>query len=180
MSTDEEERRSDKPQDRGQLVREARGFERDMRRYLSRMIKASDIDDVLQEVYIRLWRGRTYIDNLQAYVFTVARHLCAEWADRDGRMKTVSLDQIPSLQYLPDPMNIERDWRRADLVNRVWQGVSRTPPKCQGVYAMHLVGNTYDEISRAFGIGPSMVKKYLSIADRAARLGALAQEREVC
>jgi RNA polymerase sigma-70 factor (ECF subfamily) len=50
-----------------------------------RLHSRADADDVVQETFVRLARMRSKlrgVENLQAYVFTVARHEAARWLER--------------------------------------------------------------------------------------------------
>ena len=53
-----------------------RSFGPDVRRYLHRFVRREEADDVLQTVFLELWRSRERIDpgrSLEAWVFGIAR-----------------------------------------------------------------------------------------------------------
>jgi len=57
-------------------------------RYLTARLNANDAHDVLQEVFVRLVRYRRKLaksDNLNAYVFLVARNEANRWMAKNGR-----------------------------------------------------------------------------------------------
>ena len=50
------------------------------------------------------------------------------------------------------------------IAGRLHAVLAELTPKCRAVLVMHRRdGMTYDEIAKALGISPSMVKKYLSV-----------------
>src|SRR5947209_19856301 len=75
--------------------------------YLSAYLGSRDAaDDVLQETFVRLVRGRgrlAKVDNLVAYVFTVARNEAAPHAGRRARLRQRhTATPAPGLVTTPD------------------------------------------------------------------------------
>ena len=69
-----------------------------VKHFISRLIGYAHVDDVLQDVFITLYKNLASIDppeKLKPYVFRVARHRCYDWLRRNGRYDELSLDEEP-------------------------------------------------------------------------------------
>jgi RNA polymerase sigma-70 factor (ECF subfamily) len=138
----------------------------DLLRYLSKRVRtAADARDLAQETYVRLLRldRKDLIRDPRAYVYRVAANLLHEFelkrrADAAGRRQwgeQIAVDGGASVPTEAEALAI---------AGRLRSVLAELTPKCRAVLVMHRRdGMTYDEIAKALGISPSMVKKYLSI-----------------
>src|ERR1051326_4642903 len=77
------------------------------RRFVRRLIGPSDAeDDVLQDAFIALYIHRNRIDpvsNLRPFLYRIIRNLCYGELRRQGRFRTVPLDEPADAGELPIP-----------------------------------------------------------------------------
>ena len=140
-----------------------------LRRYVRRLLGAGDggaeVDDVMQETYLRAYaakRGQK-LTHATAYLYRVARNLS---------FKARARQQSPVMQLVedfaaegiidhvvPPPEQLHQKRRLAVFE----EAVSRLPPQCRQVFVLRQVdGLTHREISRRLGISTSTVEKHLA------------------
>jgi len=110
---------------RGRLTDWFRQWRMPLRKFLigRGSVPVSDLDDVAQEVFLRLMRyDRTeLVEHPQAYLFKIATHVAAEWAIRGRQVRTVEpqiLADLPSEQSGPERshnLELQQDIERALL-----------------------------------------------------------------
>lgn len=123
-----------------------------------------DVDDVVQESYLRLWRARLTqpIRSAKSFLFQVARHLAIDTV----RRRSIS-PEIPC----PDPARLHLlDLRRRvadtaclhqelDLLARALEAL---PSRCREVMILRQIkGHSQKEIARALGLSELSVQTYV-------------------
>jgi RNA polymerase sigma-70 factor (ECF subfamily) len=131
-----------------------------------RVTHAWDVQDLAQEVYVRILRidekRAEAIADPRAYLFTVASNLIKEHAMLQKR-HALGVDIAQVLPGLEAPQGsaedeAEREFRR----QRLARTLDRLPPRCKAVLLMqHRDGMSYEEIAKQFGVSSHMVKKYV-------------------
>jgi RNA polymerase sigma factor (sigma-70 family) len=147
-----------------------KAYGRQLRRYLSARMRnaASDVPDLVQEVFLRLLRVERHeaIRNPQAYLYTIASHVLHQHALRKtAAPESIELADVASeLEAIPDSdpeLQAERDQRFEELR----RGLRQISP---GAYATLLLHRYYGlpltDISERLGVSYSMTKKYLAKA----------------
>ncbi|MFM9030263.1 MAG: RNA polymerase sigma factor [Opitutaceae bacterium] len=135
-----------------------------------------DVDDVVQESYLRVWRARATqpIRLAQAFLFTVARRIALDWVRREQRAPFVAVKDSSQLLVLesgaPDA-SAETEME----IQLLAEAVESLPPRCREIFVLCQVeGLTQAEVARRLGIAKS---SFLS-ADAGDRLErVLAQTR---
>lgn len=132
-----------------------------LRRYLSRKGSgsAADIDDIAQEVFLRLLRYERaeLIEHPQAYLFQVASNVSAEWATRSSR-------RLPHhsewLDDLVDTLSPETETERESVQKRLHAALDRLPPRAREILRLHFSdGMTHPEIASKLGVTRKIVKR---------------------
>lgn len=141
-----------------------------LRRYLAARMRsaAPDIQDLTQEVYLRLLRidNHETIRNPQAYLFTIASHVLHQYALRRAAQPTTIeiADEAFEPQDLADTdpaTQIEIEQR----YEKLGQALEQLSPRAYATLLMHRRdGIPLEEIAAQFGVSYSMVKKYLAKA----------------
>lgn len=132
----------------------------------SRVARAWDVQDLAQEVYVRMLRvdGKddATITDPRAYLFTVASNLVKEHALLQKR-SALHVDIERVLPGLEAPQGSAQDEAERALRRlRLSRVLDRLPARCRAVLLMqHREGMTYGEIARHFGVSTHMVKKYV-------------------
>lgn len=141
-------------------------------------LEPSDLDEVMQDVRLRLWRSRGEVETLRAlgasYVYRTAVTaaldiLRARRARRTGRDAVAPLGDTLASPVV-DPARALED---RELEDRVFRAVDRLAPNRRPVVRMHLAGYDREEIARALGWTVGKVRNLLSrgLADLRVLLG---------
>lgn len=138
---------------------------RDRRSSLSRFLRvrlsvsAADIDDVAQEVFLRLLRYDRVdlVEHAQAYLFKVAANVTSEWATRSSRRRPHSAEWLVSLVDPADPQ-AEVDREAHEAVAR--QALASLPDRPREILRLlHHEMLTHDQIASRLGISSRIVKR---------------------
>jgi len=127
-----------------------------------RVIPASDLDDVAQEVFLRLMRyERTeLVQNPQAYLYKMASNVAAEWAIRSRQAKPHDPNWLTGLTSGDDP---ERSFARGQVEEEVRRAIeSLTPRQKRMLKLHHFEGLGYSEIAQRLSATPRSVKRVLT------------------
>jgi RNA polymerase sigma factor (sigma-70 family) len=139
-----------------------------LRRFLSSRVRnASDVPDLIQEVYLRMLRVPDHdaIRSPEAYLFTVAQHVAHQHAIRRSNVTPpIELqDMLSELAEIPpDPaseLSAEQSLKELD------HALERLSPSERATFLYHRRdGLTLQEIADRLGVSRQMVKKYLAKA----------------
>ncbi len=127
-----------------------------------RAIPASDLDDVAQEVFVRLMRYERVelVENPQAYLFKMASNVTAEWAIRSRQVRPHDSNWLAELASGEDPV---RSLSRDQLEEEVRRAIdSLTPRQKRMLKLHHFEGLGYAEIAQMFSTTPRSVKRALT------------------
>ncbi len=138
-----------------------------LRRFLSARMRnaASDVPDLMQEVFLRLLRIKDHeaIRDPQAYLYTIANHVLHQHAlQRTRRHESVDpLEMISELESVTvaDPADELDARQRLERVCRALEAVS--PRACATLLMYRCEGLTLQEIGARLGVSRPMAKKYL-------------------
>ena len=130
----------------------------------------SDIEDLLQDVYVRVYdaASKQIPDAARQFVFTTARNLLI---DRVRREHVVPIEAVADLGALgvaieepwPDRVAIARDELR-----RLQSALDKLPRRCREAVVLRQVnGLSRREIALRMGIGEETVKEYVAEGVRA-------------
>lgn len=136
-----------------------------LRRFFQRRVASEAVDDLVQDVFVSLQarRAASPIENEEAYLFTVARHVLARHRQRSSRVAVemeANIDQICDGAPLPDRWLAARE-----SLDQVIQVIATMPPRTRDIFLMHrFEGMTYAAIGRQFGVSTSAVEKHIMAA----------------
>lgn len=119
--------------------------------------------DLTQETYLRI-AGRSqllHIENLRAYLFSVANHLAIDYLR--GRSRQLQRDGgAPSENLInpaPEPERILADQQQIEFLQ---QAIYSLPPKCREVFLLCRVDEkSYAEVAEELGISTRTVESHL-------------------
>jgi RNA polymerase sigma-70 factor (family 1) len=130
--------------------------------YILLLVKSPPLaQDLLQEVFVRLWEARGQLDGVKAfgpYLFCMARNHTINAMKAIARSK-VAIGEV--LRHYPEPACddgiLERDYGR--FIQKVLQSL---PPRTREIYRKcREEGKTYDEVARELGISGNAVKRHM-------------------
>lgn len=163
---------------------DARAFEEIYRIYspllyghILRMVKsASTTEELLQDVFQRLWEYRGKIDpdkSFKSYLFTIARNLVFDYFNNTSRQRIAEnylqqRDAVSGVQYLLE------EKETADILK---EAIQQLPPQRKLIYTLCKVeGKSYEDVSRNLGISMSTVSDHIVKATRSIKAYYLSKD----
>lgn len=138
-----------------------------LRRLLaSRGRSVDDIDDLMQEAYLRLQvycRDRT-VENTEAFMVRTVLNLSAEQGRQSRPMQSLTdkPDEFVLVDPAPSPDEIYAGQQR---LRRMKAGIEQLSPRSRETLLLHrLDGLSYAQIAQQLGISTSMVEKHIARA----------------
>ena len=124
-------------------------------------IAASDVDDVAQEVFLRLLRydNAELIEHPQAYLFKMAENVAGEWAMRARHRHPHDARWLTDLRALSEPeQQVAREAAQRDLQ----AALERLPPRQREVLRLHFGEElARAEIAERLNVSERVVKRDL-------------------
>lgn len=148
-----------------------RDWEKPLRRFLARRRagSAADIDDIAQEVFLRVLRYERadLVDHPQAYLYKVAANVTAEWALRCSRRlphDAAWLDELVDELSPEDQLELEGSDRQLRAA------IELLPVRAREILRLHFgEGMTHPQIAVAMGVTRKIVKRDMERAYAALR-----------
>jgi RNA polymerase sigma-70 factor (ECF subfamily) len=143
-----------------------RDWQQPLRRFLARrrVGSSADIDDIAQEVFLRLlhYDRAEFVQNPQAYLFTMAVNVSAEWATRSSR-------RLPHdsswLADLADALTPEAELQRESVDAQLEAAINKLPPRAREILRLHFAeGMTHAATAGKLGLTRKIVKRDMARA----------------
>ena len=150
-------------------------------RFAMRIVNhAAEAEDVVQEVFIKLWNNRQQLEaiqNVEAWCITATKNL--------------SIDKLRSKHQRLQPMKAGFDLHdhsatpfqataEHDVFDQVKKLINELPEKQRDIMQLRdIEGMSYQEIADALGLPPDQVKVYLFRARKTVRKGLVQLELKV-
>lgn len=152
--------RSEKSSSLAELFRR---FHQPLRRFLlqRRAGSSADIDDIAQEVFLRLLRydRSELIEYPQAYLYRIAANVSAEWAARASRSMPHSSDW---LEELADVFGPEVQFEQHAAGAELHKVIGMLAPRSREILRLHFgEGMTNNEIATHLGLSRRIIKRDL-------------------
>jgi RNA polymerase sigma-70 factor (ECF subfamily) len=135
-----------------------------LRFFERRVDRATDVEDLVQEVFVRLTRQGegAGIREPERYVFRVAANVLRDHMRRNTvrrRSDHVPLEDHETGGEMPSE---ERIYESKQLLKHVMDVLNRLTPKCRTSFLLHrFEGLSYSEIARRMGVSRSAVEKQM-------------------
>lgn len=140
----------------------------ELRRYLrKRLAAAEDVEDTIQEVYVRIARYPTpdAVLNTQAFVMTIAANLLRDRFAADLRRRLDLQVPLDEADFPCGRPSLERQLEAEQTLALVLEALNDLKPKCRDALILHRFRNlTYPEIADLMGLSTSMVQKHINRA----------------
>jgi RNA polymerase sigma-70 factor (ECF subfamily) len=129
-------------------------------------LNRSDVDDIIQEAYSRLWTANlTSITNPRAYLYSVIRNLVAERARRARVVPLERMGEIEALRIISEDPGPERSVSARQELARLMKLIARLPTQCRRAFELRTFdGLSQREIASTMGISEKTVEKHLAKA----------------
>jgi RNA polymerase sigma factor (sigma-70 family) len=124
------------------FAEEVQTHERSLRSYVREAFPAlRDVDDVVQESYLRIWRARLArpVASSKAFLFTIARHVAIDLIRRTRRSPINALVEVADLhvrESRPSVTEVLTEQEKVDLLGRA---ISALPPRCREIILLHKI-----------------------------------------
>ena len=129
-------------------------------------LNASDVDDLIQEAYARLWKAQfSHVTHARAYFYTIVRNLLAEWARRARVVPLERMGEIEALRIISEEPGPERRVSARQELECLLEVIATLPKQCRRAFQLRKFdGLSQREIAKVMGIAEKTVEKHLAKA----------------
>lgn len=127
----------------------------------TRLSRPEDIDDLAQEVYLRLMRvpRPDLVENPQAYLYRISLNVAQEWGQRASQ----AWDHSGQIDALPADDDPESEAVATEQDNVVFEIIQSLPLAQQTAFMLHVLdGLTYEQVADHMGVTRRAVKRYVA------------------
>ncbi len=135
----------------------------------SRFPPECDIEDVLQESYLRVLRANENgaVKSAKAFLFATARNLAVDRLRRHNFLRADSLVESDVLSVLDDNEGIEETISRNEELEVLTEAIQSLPDRCRKIFTLRKVyGMSQKDIAERMGISICTVSAQLTIGVR--------------
>lgn len=137
-------------------------------RIVSRMVPPHEIEDIVQETYVRICQieNKERISSPKSFMFKTARNLALDYL-KQSRVKLVDrMENTQELERLLSDYNKDEMYENAvidDEFSHFCDAVRQLPVQCRRVFVLKKVyGSSQREIAENLGISESTVEKHIA------------------
>jgi len=130
----------------------------------------SDIADIRQEVYVRVYEAarKKIPDSPKPFVLTTARHLLINLVRRERIVPIEAIGDMDMLGVSSDEAGPDRTVIAREELRRLQTALDKLPPRCREAIVLRQVeGLSQRQIASRMGISEKTVERHLSIGVRA-------------
>ncbi len=120
-----------------------------------------DVDDVVQESYLRIWKARAAhpIQSGKAFLFTVARNVALNLMQRERISPVSAVANLTALPVLDDSVDVPETACTREEIALLADGIETLPPRCREVFILRRIqGVPQKEIAARLGISEQTVQ----------------------
>jgi RNA polymerase sigma-70 factor (ECF subfamily) len=117
-------------------------------------------EDLLQDIYIRLWRSLASFKgecSLRTWVYRVAHNTASTYVVREHRRRMRDMHDIEELERIPDLFDGERAVDEANVIERVQRLIRCLRPLDRQIIVLHFEGLKPAEIAKVTGLSANNV-----------------------
>lgn len=120
-----------------------------------------DVEDVVQESYLRIWKARAAqpIRSAKAFLFTVARRLALDHVRSQRRSPIVAVTDLSHLFVLESAPNARETAATAEEIALLVEAVDSLPARCREIFILRrLQGVPQKDIAARLGLSEQTVQ----------------------
>jgi RNA polymerase sigma-70 factor (ECF subfamily) len=124
-----------------------------------------DIDDVVQESYLRIWRSRAVqpIHSAKAFLFKVARHVALNLVDRQRASPVMVVGDLAALPVLDSRPGVVETVSKNEKVRLLVLALATLPPRCREIIILRkLKGVPQKDVAARLGIAEKTVEEQVA------------------
>lgn len=141
---------------------------------------AYDAEDIVQEVYIKLWNKRdelNHVENPESYCIVMLRNLCLDYIRTRNRHRMQSTEDV----ILPDKVILPDDIDNIDEIKCIESIIEKLPEQQQTIIKLrHFEDYSNEEIEKIMGLTSVNVRVLLSRARKKIKELFIKQNRYDC
>lgn len=123
-----------------------------------------DVDDVVQESYLRVWKARAArpVASAKSFLFSVARHLAIDLVRRDRVSPVLAVPDLDALSVLDDGPGVAESACTREEISLLAQAFLALPPRCREVMLLRQIeGVSQKDIARRLGLSELTVQTHV-------------------
>lgn len=127
--------------------------------------KLRDVDDVIQESYLRLWKVRATqpIRSVKAFLFTVARRLAIDVHRRNKRSPVELVGDLATLPVIEERRSIADTAGVQEKVALLVEALAALPPRCREILILRkLDGMSQREVALRLGLSERTIEEQVA------------------
>ena len=144
------------------FTEEVHPHESSLKAYLrGRFPSVRDVDDVVQESYLRIWKARALhpIDSAKAFLFRVARNLALDNVRRDRNSPIEGVTDLAALFVLDDRPDAAAMAARQQEIDLLVDAIDALPARCREIFILRkLPGVSQKDIAARLGLSEQTVQ----------------------
>ena len=148
------------------FAEEVQPHDSSLKAYLRRSFPhVRDVDDVVQESYLRLWRihATQTIRSAKAFLFTVARHVALDIVRRDHGSPIDSMADLTALSAVDDSLSTIALIDQQDKIRFLGQALARLPERTREIVVFRkFEGISQKEVARQLRLSEAAVEHHVS------------------
>jgi RNA polymerase sigma factor (sigma-70 family) len=124
-----------------------------------------DVDDVVQESYLRIWRSRVSepIRCARAFLFTIARNIALKRVGRQRTSPEIVVGDLAALGLVAEGHDAAETAARNETFRLLIEALASLPPRCRDITVLRkLKGVPQKEIAARFGIAEKTVEEQVA------------------
>ncbi len=134
-------------------------------RAVRRIVDRNDVEDVLQEAFVRSFEaeGRHDIRDARAFLLRTARNVALDHVTSARYLRTGSLDSLDEEYFIDEALPVEAQVDSEQRFLAFCEAVGSLPEQCRRVFVLRKVyGLSQQEIAMRLGIAQSTVEKHIA------------------
>jgi RNA polymerase sigma-70 factor (ECF subfamily) len=148
------------------FAEEVRPHEGALRGYLRQSFPAvRDIEDVVQESYLRAWKTRAVqpIRSMRAFLFTVARRIALNVVDRQKTADTIAVGDMAALPVLSDGPGVAERVCQEEHLALLVEALGTLPARCREITVLRkLQGIPQREVAARLRLSEKTVEEQVA------------------
>jgi RNA polymerase sigma-70 factor (ECF subfamily) len=94
-----------------------------------------DVDDVVQESYLRIWRIKATqpVKSAKAFLYTIAKRIAIDWVRRKTTSVINGVEELDGLGVFDDGQSAVDAVSRAEIVELMIEAVASLSPRCREI-----------------------------------------------
>lgn len=124
-----------------------------------------DLDDVVQESYLRVWRAKAVrpIQSAKAFLFKVGRHIALDLVRRDRISPVTIAGDLASLPVLEDRLDAAEILTEQEKISLVGDAIVALPARTRAAIILHKVkGLSQADVARELGCTEKAVEHQIA------------------